>query len=89
MTLTLSRRTIVLTVILLLVWGTLRAQAPERYIITRGRITANDQEREGCMFAIGQWTFLVLHPKGEPCVLVTHELNGKYIRLEAVVEDVR
>ena len=46
------------------------------YLLAVGRMTANDQEREGCMFAIGQGTMLVLHPEGDPCVRA-REFIGK------------
>ena len=81
-------RTVLIGVVVVLLWGlTSSGQGQPSYTLTRGRIILHDQESQPCSFSIGQWTMLIVHPNGEPCVLIRHELEGKYIQLVAVVEE--
>ena len=61
--------------LLLIEWALWAWAEPRTVTLAIGTITANDLEREGCMFAIGQHTSLLLRPDGQPCVLAK-ELIG-------------
>ena len=59
------------------------------YVVTRGIVSATEQELDECYFKIGQWTMLVLHPNGEPCKVLRGEFIGKDVSLMVVVEELR
>ena len=63
----------------------LQAQAPAAVTLAVGHFGGTDQEIEECDFAIGSGSMLMLHPKGEPCVLA-RELVGRTGRLVFVVD---
>ncbi len=56
------------------------------YLFGIGTVTANQQESDSCMFAIGQHAMVILHPNGEPCKIAT-SLLGKAGRLVFVPDD--
>lgn len=56
------------------------------YTLAVGRVTANDQEKDGCMFAFGYHAMLMLHTSGEPCKLALG-LVGRTGRLMFVLDE--
>ena len=52
------------------------ASQSRAYTIAVGRINPTEQESQECVFPIGQATSLLLHPHGEPCVML-RELIGR------------
>ena len=56
--------------------GAVLGAAPHAYLLAIGKLTANDQEKEGCMFAIGNYAMLMLHKKGEYCLIAKSQIGA-------------
>ena len=76
-----------LVVLLILGFGIVLLSAQSRSVtLAIGRVAATEQESQECVFPIGQGAAVLLHPKGEPCVLA-RGLIGKTGRLVFVLDE--
>ena len=69
-------RWVILTFIVLVVFGTLLFGQPRVTALAIGRFGATDDELSQCWFSIGPAASLALHPAGEPCRLAK-DLMGR------------
>ena len=64
-------RTLLLVAALWLLLYAFEVQSQSRaYTLAIGTINPTDQESQECVFPVGNAASLLLHPNGEPCVLV-------------------
>ena len=63
----------------------LQAQTARAYTLAVGRLSPTVQEAQECIFPLGQGASILLHPNGEPCVLL-RGLDGSTGRLVFYVD---
>ena len=69
-----------------LFWIAVASGQPATFTIARGMVTATQTESSECYYQIGREAMIVFQPGSTPCQIVQHELLGRYIRLQAVIE---
>ena len=82
-----TRLTLALLVIITLLLCAVVYGQSRGFIVGIGPVHATDQERIECSFGIGPETMIIFHPKSTACQIMTQELLGRSIRLQATIED--